>query len=286
VSGFVAWLGPVLADQSTRLAAKMPDYARTLAARYDIDMTDLMSRVEAAIRDLDPRQIVNQIFSTTGRAVGIATFIFSATTNALLGLALVVIYFFLFSWHFNKGLATLGAYVPKSRKQRIFAIVSRMDDAVADFFRGRLVIAIAVGIMLSVGWFLSGVPYWFFLGMLTGILNIVPYLAIVTWPVAVLLKYVDTISNGDAASTGLLAILIWPSVVYIVVQFFEGWILTPWIQSGQTDMSAATVLIVVFIGGALAGIWGMLFAIPVAACVKILVQELLLPPLRLWAASH
>jgi predicted PurR-regulated permease PerM len=66
----------------------------------------------------------------------------------------------------------------------------------------------------------------------------------------------------------------------------ESWVLTPWIQSGQTNMSAATILVVVFIGGALAGIWGLLFAIPIAACVKILVEEVAVPSLRRWAATH
>jgi predicted PurR-regulated permease PerM len=130
------------------------------------------------------------------------------------------------------------------------------------------------------------VPYWFLLGILTGILNIVPYLSIITWPVAIMLKYVDVLTNDAAQSAGLLAIVIWPSAVYLAVQFLDGWILTPWIQSGQTNMSAVTILIVVFIGGALAGVWGLLFAIPVTACIKILFEELVLPPLRQWANTH
>jgi predicted PurR-regulated permease PerM len=51
-------------------------------------------------------------------------------------------------------------------------------------------------------------------------------------------------------------------------------------------MSAATVLIVVFIGGAIGGIWGLLFAIPAAACIKILIEELLLPRIQKWVATH
>ena len=52
------------------------------------------------------------------------------------------------------------------------------------------------------------------------------------------------------------------------------------------DMNAVTVLIVVFIGGALGGFYGLLLAIPVAACLKILAQELLLPRLIRNAADH
>jgi predicted PurR-regulated permease PerM len=120
--------------------------------------------------------------------------------------------------------------------------------------------------------------------MLTGLLNIVPYLSIISWPVAILLKYVQTLTN--ATGDTLLAIVLWPSVVYLAVQLLEGWILTPWIQSGQTNMSAITIILVVIIGGVLAGVLGMLLAIPAAACIKILSQEVVLPSLRKWATTH
>ncbi len=82
-----------------------------------------------------------------------------------------------------------------------------------------------------------------------------------------------------------MTVVIWPSLAYLVVQFIESWLLTPWIQSQSMDMNAVTVLIVVFIGGALGGFYGLLLAIPVAACLKILVQELLLPRLARRAAA-
>lgn len=82
-----------------------------------------------------------------------------------------------------------------------------------------------------------------------------------------------------------MTILIWPSLAYLAVQFIESWLLTPWVQSQSMDMHAVTVLIVVFIGGALGGFYGLLLAIPVAACLKILVQELLLPRLARHATN-
>ncbi|MEO6165737.1 MAG: AI-2E family transporter, partial [Candidatus Binatia bacterium] len=62
--------------------------------------------------------------------------------------------------------------------------------------------------------------------------------------------------------------------------------LAPWIQSGQTNLSVVTIIIVVFVGAALAGVWGMLFAIPLAACIKIVLVAVLLPQLERWAAEH
>jgi predicted PurR-regulated permease PerM len=160
-----------------------------------------------------------------------------------------------------------------------------MDQAIGQFFRGRLLTSIIMGVLLSAGWFLAGVPYWFVLGMLTGVLNIVPYLSAVTWPVAIIIKYVDALTGGG--DTGdFLSIALWPSAVYVGVQLLENWVLTPLIQSGTTNLSAFTIIVVVLIGASVGGVLGMLFAIPIAACGKILLQEVALPPLRRWAAEH
>ena len=222
--GLFAWLGPLLYEQSTMLVNKLPDYLRKLGAAYGIASGDLTSQMEESIHrfQIDPRQVLGQLFQTTGRAVGILTFILTRATYLALSITLVGLYVFFFSWHFNAGLAKLSAHVPETRKQRVFAILARMDDAIGDFFRGRLVIAIITGVLLSVGWFLVGVPYWFFLGMVTGFLIIVPYLSIIIWPVAIILKYVDTLTGGMAESGGIMTVVVWPSVVFGVVQFLGG----------------------------------------------------------------
>lgn len=282
-SALFAWLGPLLIRQITGLAYRLPDYLHTLASTYGIDV----SQLEAVIRQyqIDPQQILSRIFKTTGQALGFVTTVFGAATYLIFSVALVLIYFFFLAWGFNSAVRGLAKYLPESRRERIVEIVSQMDQAIGSFFRGRLVIACIMGGLLSIGWFWTGVPYWFFLGMVSGLLNIVPYLSILTWPVAILLKYLEAL-NDSGGNPSFVSIAVWPSVVYVVVQLSEGWLLTPWIQSGQTNMSAATILIVVLIGGAVAGIWGLLFAIPVAACIKILLDEVLLPRLRSWAAKH
>jgi predicted PurR-regulated permease PerM len=140
--------------------------------------------------------------------------------------------------------------------------------------------------MYAIGWAAADVPYWFLLGIGTGLLTIVPYLSLIGWPLAILLKYLDMVTASGASAVAWLPVAVWPTVAYLAVQFIESWVLTPWIQSQSTDMSAVTVLIVVFIGGAVGGMYGLLLAIPIAACIKILFQELILPKLERWAAEH
>lgn len=87
-------------------------------------------------------------------------------------------------------------------------------------------------------------------------------------------------NHGRYGAFEWLPVVVWPSLVYLMVQFVESWVLTPLVQSRSLEMSAITVLIIVFIGGAVGGFYGLLLPIPIAACIKILIQELVLPGLE------
>jgi len=121
--GLFAWLGPVLYEQSTMLVNRLPDYLGALAAAYGIESGNVIDQLDETIRrfQIDPKQMVGQLFRTTGRAVGVLTFVFSMTSYWILSTALMAIYVFFFSWHFNTGVEKLCAYVPASRRERIRA---------------------------------------------------------------------------------------------------------------------------------------------------------------------
>ena len=279
LGGFVTWLGPLLAEQVQSFAERVPGYLQSIAGQYHVSLGDFskpLSTIAASLKE-DPLSILNPVFSSTGQAFGVLGAVIGTTSAILLAVTLVPIYFFFFAWQFDSALTELKQYVPLRHRSRVRRIMQRMDLAVSGFFRGRLTIALGSGILYSLGWALTGIRYWFLLGLIAGILTIIPYASLIGWPLAILLKYLDVLSGGG--NFELLAVVVWPSLAYLVVQFIESWLLTPWVQSQSMDMSAVTVLIVVFIGGALGGFYGLLLAIPVAACLKILAQELIVPRL-------
>jgi predicted PurR-regulated permease PerM len=275
-AALVAWLGPIVSEQVQDAREKN---AAIPAARDANLRRPGRHGVGAVQYTREP---------TAGRSFGVIGQVIGTTTEVALILVLIPIYFFFFSWHFDEMTNTISRFLPFSRKERTLRIIGRMDRAVSGFFRGRLVIAVITGVLFGVGWALTDVPYWFLLGIATGVLNIIPYASAVGWPLAIALKYLDAVtgSGGSGGSVDWLSIALWPSLSYLIVQFIDGWLLTPWIQSQSTDMSAVTVLIVVFIGGAVGGFYGLLLAIPVAACMKILLEELLMPQWERWAAEH
>jgi predicted PurR-regulated permease PerM len=159
-----------------------------------------------------------------------------------------------------------------------------MDRSVSAFIRGRLIQSFVIAIVLCVGWGAVGVPYFLLLGLAGGLLNLIPYAAIITWPLAITLAWIDRVAGGGGFS--FWWVLFWPTIVYVVAQSLDGWVIEPLVQGKATDLDPLAILLAVLIGGSLLGLFGMILAIPTAACVKILMQEVILPRVRTWAEKH
>jgi predicted PurR-regulated permease PerM len=278
-------IGPLVTEQVQTLVRKAPAYLSRLNERVG-NIPFLSSQLDAAVSTFreDPLAFLSPFVAGTGQAFGIVGSMIGTTVNFALALFLVPLYFFFFGWYFERMLRGLSRFIPMSRRERVYGVLTRMDMAVSGFFHERLLIAVITGIMYAVGWLATDVPYWFLLGIGTGLLSLIPYVSAIGWPLAVLFKYLDSLTAGEQA--GWLAIVLWPSVAYLVVQFIESWILTPWIQQRSSDMNAVTLLIVMFIGGAVGGLFGLIFCIPVAACIKILLEEFVVPSWSRWAAQR
>lgn len=171
--------------------------------------------------------------------------------------------------------------LPHQHRDRIVHMLGQMDKVVAGFVRGRITIAIIQSIVFTIAYWLIGVPAPLIFGPLVGILSIVPYVALLGIPITIAALAID--------NSGFLAFqqtwwwtLAAPLAVYFAGQAVDDYLLTPAIQGKATNMDVPTILFASLAGGILAGIYGLLLAIPVAACVKILLRELFWPRFHAW----
>ncbi len=282
VTGLVLWVGPNLVEQLRQFIEQVPTYLSLLADRHGIDVKEIsrnFMEVSANIRD-NPLSTLKTFLTGTGQVFYFTNLIIGTLGSFLFSFSLVIIYFFFFAWSFPSIQHTVWSVVESQEDARWPKLLSKMDRAIGEFFRGRLLIALMMSVMFGIGWFWVGMPYWILLGFGAGLLSLIPYAATLMWPVAILLKYLDMSMGSGSSDNYWMELLVWPSAVYLGVQFLEGWVLTPWVQSQSTDLSAATILLVVLIGGALGGVLGLILAIPFAACLKILAQELIIPRIQ------
>ena len=220
---------------------------------------------------------------TTGSvALGVASKIFSFVILVVL----IPFYFFFFSLWFPKVVKFAKGIVPDKGKQETFALLEKMNTAVAGFVRGRIVIAFIMAIVLAIGWLIVGVPYAILLGIGVGILCSVPFLGLVGIPVSIGLLFLDQLGVPEAERMVWWGILLWPTLVFAIVQALDGWVLTPLIAGKATNLDPVTIFVAVLAGGSVLGAYGMLLAIPVAACIKILIQERLLPKIHAWTRGE
>ncbi len=199
---------------------------------------------------------------------------------------LIPFYFWFFSVSFPRVVAFARELIPDEKKEMVLSVVADMDRAVAGFVRGRIVICVLMGIGFGVGWHFCGVPYAIALGALTGALSIVPYLGGVGVPLAIGMLLVSQYELPIEQRMGLLAIVLWPVIIFTIVQSIEGYILTPIIAGKATNLDPVTIVVAILAGGSIAGIYGMLLAIPAAACGKIAIQRQVLPRLKDWARGR
>jgi predicted PurR-regulated permease PerM len=159
-----------------------------------------------------------------------------------------------------------------------------MDRVIAGFVRGRLTICLCQIVLFTIAYLIIGVPAAFIVGPIVGLLTLVPYGASLGMPVAMLLMALSPTLHNDFRDSWWFIIGA-PVLVQGISQVLDDYILTPKIQGKNTDMSMPMILFASIAGGVLGGVYGLLLAIPVAACAKILYLELLVPRLKAWAAG-
>ena len=217
-----------------------------------------------------------------GAALTSAWTVLLAIVDAGFLLFLIPFYFyFLVLWY--PEVVRFGAQlVPRDNRDATFSLLQEMDDVVSGFVRGRLLVSFLMGLMFSVGWWLVGVPYAFVLGMATGILSTVPFVGGIGAPIAIGLAVLARLELPELERAAWWMPVVLPAAVFGLVSAIEGWVLLPLIAGRATRLDPVTIVVAVLAGGALLGFYGMLLAIPLAACLKILVIRIVLPRLRAW----
>lgn len=223
---------------------------------------------------------------TTGDAIGLIARLIGSTVYIAFTLFLIPFYFFAFSTTWPALRAAVVEVFPTEHSPGAYAMLQKMDAAVSGFVRGRIVICAIMGVMFALGWWMCGVPYWLLVGLLTGVFSIVPYLGGAGLPIAVALLWLGQAEAAPDARLAWWGVIVWPTVVFTIVQVIESYLLTPVIAGRATNLGPVSILVAVLAGGAVGGVYGMLLAIPAAACIRILITDLLLPRVRKWARGE
>ncbi len=236
------------------LQNRFPDLVESARATFGSDKVDaLESRlIEGA------RQLMSKALPT------LMQLLHGLTNMVQFGVQLAIIPVYLFfllcsNRDLTRDVSEQLLFLKPAQRDDIVFLIGEFVGIIVAFFRGQILIGLIMGGLLATGFALVGLKFSLILGLLLGLLNIVPYLgSIIGLTVTLPLAYFQ---DGGGWSLVFLCVL-----VFTLAQMTEGYFLTPRIMGHQTGLHPMVIIAAVFFWGtALDGILGMLLAVPLTA---------------------
>ncbi|MDX2035089.1 MAG: AI-2E family transporter [Isosphaeraceae bacterium] len=153
-------------------------------------------------------------------------------------------------------------------------ILKDLTHQIRTFLLARTLINVGFGLAVAIALRILGVNFAFLLGLIAGLTNFIPYVGQV---IGGALPTVLALAQFDSAGTALIV-----AAVYLAIVGIEGYVLTPWILGRSLDLNGTTVLIACLFWGFLWGLIGLMIAMPITVCMKLVFQAI--PELHRWAA--
>jgi predicted PurR-regulated permease PerM len=154
----------------------------------------------------------------------------------------------------------LIARIPLAARPKTIKVIREIDGVVGGFIRGQLLVAAIVGALIVILLSILHVRYATVIGIVAGLLEIIPYVGAVAGALpAVLIAF---ITNGSL--NGVFVIL-----GFVAINQLEGHVISPLVVSGKVGLSPFVVILALLTGGELFGLTGLLIAVPIAGIIKV-----------------
>ena len=205
--------------------------------------------------------LFERVFGMAGQWLQKGLFSLVDVTASMLDLLLIPFFVYYLLADYRAMRAHLDRLIPPRHRAVASTLIGRINFVISSYVRSQLVIALVMGVLYAIGFAIARVPLALSIGLLSGLLNFIPYLGTLTG-LTLSLSFVALAGGGWAHILGVVAI-------FIVVQSVEGYYLTPKLLGGRLDLHPMWVLVGLMIGGSLFGILGIILAVPVIAIAKV-----------------
>jgi predicted PurR-regulated permease PerM len=267
--GGLVW--PTVQAQGTQLIEQLPDiyvsvvdWLRNAAIALGLNIDDLLSQeaIETWLRDPTNQATIQELLFGFGAGAGVVLRGVAETIAVVVLAPVLAIYLLIDLDRFKK--QALELTPPKQRDEVVY-VSGEVATALGSFVRGQLLVALIVGMLSSIGMWAIDLPFWLIVGIVAGFLNLIPFLGPV---VGGALAALVALLNGDPWQA------VWAVVIMTAVQQVDNHVITPMVQRARVHLSPLVIVLALIVGGALAGLLGVLVAIPATAAIRIVVGHL------------
>ncbi|MDE6176753.1 MAG: AI-2E family transporter [Paramuribaculum sp.] len=258
---------PMLIDEVTQMAAILKAYGSS-----DADIPYFPKAIHEFLkRNIDFNLVgrlltKEQIASIAENALSTSWSIITGSISMIVSLVswlIVVLYVVFIMIDYERLSRGFRAMVPPRYRRPVFRLLSDVEVSMNHYFRGQSLIAFLVGVLFSIGFSIIGLPMAVMLGMFIGILNMVPYLQLISIVPTAFLCLIYT-----AGGNGSFWTICWQSLaVYIIVQAIQDLVLTPRIMGKAMGLNPAIILLSLSVWGVLLGFIGLIIALPLTTLI-------------------
>lgn len=267
---FLLILIPLVEKQIVVLISKVPEYAQWIQtkilpivneklgdAKVHLDLNSLQDSLKSNWQSAGG--IVAQVMGSITRS-GLALF----TGIANLTLVFIVSFYLLRDWdHLIENIRQL---LPRNKEKLVSSLAKQSDEVLGAFFRGQLLVVLALTLVYSIGLSIVGLELAILIGLLAGVVSFVPYLGFI---IGVVVAGIAAIMQFNDASY-----LLYVFIVFGVGQALEGMVLTPILVGDKIGLHPVAVIFAILAGGQLFGFFGILCALPVAAVLAVIIRHM------------
>lgn len=258
IASITAAVIPPLVRQSQEFWKQLPDYLDQAQAR--LTSWGLIAP-NASFKD-----ILQQAPAGGGDAVGVVVGALWGFVGGIFGVISILLLTFYMLVDSDRVFALFVRLFPRRDRNRVSDISELVANKISAWLGGQMLLGLIIGTMTAVGFFFMGVPYFFVLAVIAGIGEMIPM-------VGPLLSAIPAVLVALTVSPGLalgVAAYCW------ALQLLENNVLVPKVMGETVGLSAVTVIASLAIGSELLGFVGALLAVPTAAIIQVLVEELYL----------
>jgi predicted PurR-regulated permease PerM len=256
LAGVVALIVPLVSNEVDLLRERLPSYndqLRDAVERVAPDQADRLSGKNVL------QELGNRLGDFAGRAPGFA-YTFSGVLVRIV-IVLVMAYFMAVEEGFAR--RVMRRFTPPRYRERVSRILATLGNQLGHWARAQLVLALSFGLAFGIGLAVLRVPYAVTLGVVGGILEVIPYVGgFITVLLAVMVA-----STKSWLLVGL--VLVW----YTIVVQFEAHVLAPKLMERTLGLHPLVVVLALFIGTEALGFFGALLAVPIAVVIQVLLDE-------------
>ncbi|MCM1005649.1 MAG: AI-2E family transporter [Prevotella sp.] len=263
----LAFLIPYISTETNHMAELLQQYAaKQVNVPYMPDEIHTFLRDKLQIQDLSDifrnpqwQEIAQQLLSSSWSFL-------SSGISLIMGIlswCIVFLYVIFIMLDYEKLMLSFRQLIPHTHRTKVIGVFRDVKNAMNCYFRGQALIAFLVGVLFAIGFYTINLPMGIVFGLFIGVLNLVPYLQLLSLPIAAVLCLVGSV-GGDTS----FWVLFWESMaVYVVVQSIQDLYLTPKIMGKAMGLNPAIILLSLSVWGCLLGFMGLIIALPLTTLV-------------------